>query len=98
MQHGKTRSMNSELALPERLDRDAARNLHTELLKRRGGDLILDGSNVRTAGALAVQVLVAAARAWADDGRSISLTASAAMQEDLARLGVLNEFRLQEVT
>ena len=54
--------------------------------------------HVRTAGALAVQVLVAAARDWADDGHTFSLSASAAMQEDLTRLGVLNEFRLQEVT
>ena len=90
--------MNSELDLPERLDRDAARDLHAELLQRRGADLILNGSNVRTAGALAVQVLVAAARDWADDGHTFSLSASAAMQEDLTRLGVLNEFRLQEVT
>lgn len=90
--------MTSDLALPDRLDRDAARDLHAVLLQRRGADLTLDGSAVRTAGALATQVLVAAARDWVADGYALTLLASDPMQEDLTRLGVLNEFRLQEVT
>jgi chemotaxis protein CheX len=90
--------MKPEIALPERLDRDAARDLHAELLQHRGTDLTLDGSIVRAAGGLAVQVLVAAAREWAADGRLLTLLVSAPMREDLTRLGMLDEFRLQEVT
>ncbi|RYI07937.1 MAG: STAS domain-containing protein [Acetobacteraceae bacterium] len=90
--------MSAALALPDRLDRDAARDLHAELLQRRGTDLDLDGSDVRAAGALAVQVLVAASRDWAATGRTLTLSASLPMREDLIRLGVLTEFRLQEVT
>lgn len=90
--------MESSLVLAERLDRDAARDLHDALLQRRGVDLALDGSTVRTAGGLAVQVLVAAARAWAADGRILTLSPSDLMRDDLARLGVKNEFRLQEVS
>jgi anti-anti-sigma regulatory factor len=90
--------MTAPLVLGERLDRDAARDLHAALVQRRGEDMAIDGSAVRTAGALAVQVLLAAARDGSAQGRTLTLTASAAMREDLARLGVLNEFFLQEVT
>ena len=90
--------MTAPLVLGERLDRDAARDLHAALIQRRGEDLTIDGSAVRTAGALAVQVLLAAAHDGLAQGRTVTLTASAAMREDLARLGVLNEFFLQEVT
>lgn len=90
--------MSSPLLLPERLDRDAARDLHAELMQRRGADLIIDGSSVRAAGALAVQVLVAATRDWSAKDQTLTVAASPLMREDLARLGVLNEFCLQEVT
>jgi anti-anti-sigma regulatory factor len=92
------RCMKAGLALPERLDRDAARDLHAELLRHRGANLSLDGTVVRAVGALAVQVLVSAARDWAAEGLNLTLSASLSMRADLIRLGVLNEFRLQEVT
>lgn len=90
--------MTDALVLPERLDRDAARDLHAELLCRRGLDLEIDGALVRTAGALAAQVLVAAARDWAAEGKTLTLAVSVPMREDLARLGLLSEFRLREMT
>lgn len=90
--------MSAPLVLPERLDRDAARDLHAELMQRRDADLVVDGLAVRATGALAVQVLVAATRDWTAKQKTLAVAASPSMREDLARLGVLNEICLQEVT
>lgn len=88
--------MNRLVALPERLDHDAARDLHAELAIHRGFNLVIDGSSVRVVGALAAQVLVAAARDWGVQNTTLSVATSIAMKSDLERLGVLDELSIQE--
>jgi anti-anti-sigma regulatory factor len=87
------------LRLPVRLDFAAARDLHAELLERRGSALSVDGTAVTFCGALAAQVLLSASRETAATRQPFALKASSALQEDLSRLGVLGEFStLVEVT
>ncbi len=63
-----TRSQ-SQLELPALLDLNAAGPLAEALHRRVGEDLVLDGSNVQRLGASCLQVLLAAARAWASRRR-----------------------------
>lgn len=87
------------LTLPVRLDFAATRDLHAELLERRGSALSVDGTAVTFCGALAAQVLLSASRETAATGETFVLKASAALQDDLSRLGLLGEFStLVEVT
>lgn len=87
------------LQLPVRLDFAAARDLHAELVARRGSALAVDGTAVAFCGALAAQILVAASRDAAAGEASLLLKASPALHNDLSRLGVLGEFsNLVEVT
>lgn len=65
---GAKRGAKKQLQLPEVLDLTAAAPLAQELLARRGGDLTVDASQVRRAGAQCVQVLLAAVATWKADG------------------------------
>lgn len=74
--------------LPPRLDLAAAGALRDELLKLRGRDVVMDGSGVRHLGGAGLQVLLAARRLWAAEGRSLRLAEpSAALSEGLALMG-----------
>ena len=61
------------MILPRRLDVSAGLDLREELLRRRGAPLELDASEVESAGGLALEVIVAAARQWEEDGASFAL-------------------------
>ena len=52
----------------------AAAALKSELLAHRGKPVQVDASNVQRLGGLCLQVLVAGARLWAEEGRPFSLT------------------------
>jgi len=79
-------------ALEERLDLRAAAALATALLALRGSDLELDARAVRQIGALAVQVIRAAAQTWAADGHRLSFEgASIDLADQLALLGFTSE-------
>ena len=90
--------MSEILHLPERLDFDAARTLHGQLLALRGRPVIIDGSAVRTGGTLAAQILLAAARDWRAAGQPFTFAPSVALQDDLERLGVMSEIAQEEAT
>lgn len=76
------------LALAPRLDLPAAAPLAEALKARRGADLALDAGGVAQIGGLAVQVLRAAARSWAEDGRALTFeNASSELEDQLALLG-----------
>ena len=55
------------------LDTREAGPLHETLLACRGADLVVDAGDVGFLGAQCVQVLLAAQRTWALDGRSFSV-------------------------
>lgn len=84
------------VTLPERLGFDAARDLHRFLVEHRGMPLRVVGDAVTSAGTLATQILVAAARAWRAEGTEFTLVASPALQQDLLLLGADVEFVLLE--
>lgn len=77
--------------LVDRIDFAAARSLHSALVGRRGKPVRIEGGTVTFAGALAAQVLLAAARDWKQAGVPFSLVVSPEMKGDLSRMGVLPE-------
>jgi chemotaxis protein CheX len=74
--------------LPPALDLNAAGPLAEALHKHSGEDLVLDGSRVQRLGASCLQVLLAAARTWANEGAALSLdNPTPRLVEDLRLLG-----------
>lgn len=81
--------MTGTLTLPARLDLVNTRPLADDILARAGGDLIIDAGGVGHLGALAAQVLLAAARDWKSAGHRLTIAPrSAAFDEALAVLGL----------
>jgi chemotaxis protein CheX len=62
------------LALPETLDLKAAGPLKSAFLERRGDSVEIEASQVRRLGGLCLQILLAARKAWSDDGKVFSIT------------------------
>ena len=62
------------LALPETLDLKAAGPLKSAFLAHRGEPLEIEAGQVRRLGGLCLQILLAARKAWADDGKAFSIT------------------------
>jgi chemotaxis protein CheX len=58
------------LKLSAILDLNEASVLHDKLVSARGSDIVVDASDVERLGVQCAQVLVAAARSWAADGKS----------------------------
>lgn len=80
--------MTTSFELPARLDHEGARQLYTFLTSARGTEVSLDGSKVTFVGALALQILLAAATRWKADGlRFYCDQISPAFADDFARLG-----------
>lgn len=76
--------------LPPRLDVPAVPMLREQLLGWRGSDLVVDAAEVEAVSALALEVLVAAARQWSQDGRRIELSnASVAFERACRHLGLV---------
>jgi len=65
--------MDRIVRLPRRLDVSAGIELREALLQRRGGPLALDASAVESVSGLALELIVAAARQWAEDGAEFTL-------------------------
>ena len=81
--------MSAELVLPARLDLSAAASLAEAVLAHRGQDLVLNAREVVHLGTPGLQVLLAAAKSWRADGRSLALASpSEAMTEQLGCLGL----------
>lgn len=87
-----TGSKPARIRLSERLDQKAAIALARDLRERRGVDLGLDLSATTHVGTLAIQTILAAARSWARDGRSLELVnVSDACIDQLGLLGFTPE-------
>jgi len=85
--------MGQPLILAPVLDLNAAAPLRATLLEHRGEPLSLDASHVQRLGGLCLQVLLSAARTWADDGRIFEIAPrSAAFDEALALFGAAAKF------
>ncbi len=83
----------AEIVLTDILDLTEARPLADALLGARGRPLVLDASGVERLGALCLQVLIAARRAWEVDAAPFSVVRpSAAFQEQCARMGAQGLF------
>lgn len=81
--------MPNRYSLPDRLDTATAPGLADALRGRAGTALALEGAAVQTVGALGIQVLVAAARQWHQDGQAFCLeNPSDALLEGCRWLGV----------
>lgn len=84
--------MDDVLKLPATLDVARARALFEDLAGRRGSPLTIDASEVEKAGALAVEILIAARRQWQADGLPFALgNLSAAALETWAGLGLSSD-------
>jgi len=85
--------MTSAISLSPVLDLNAAGPLRGILLERRGERVSLDASGVRRLGGLCLQVLLAGAKTWADDGQTFEIAPrSLAFDEALAQFGVADRF------
>lgn len=63
----------SVLPLPSRLDLSVAQSLTRDILSMRGGPVTLDASGVAYLGGLGLQLLLAAARQWRQDGQDFAV-------------------------
>jgi chemotaxis protein CheX len=63
--------MSNEISLAPRLDLSAAQELLATLSTRKDSKVILDMSEVSHLGSLCLQVMIAAARAARNDGRTL---------------------------
>lgn len=80
--------MTAALTLPPVLDLNAAAPLKADLLALRGQDVTLDGAAVERLGGLCLQVLLAAAKTWAEDDLNLRLGfLSQAFSEQWAAFG-----------
>lgn len=78
-----------KLYLPEHFDGTTVSQVAQELLKRRGQPIELNGGRVKTAGALGLQVLAAAAKQWRQDQHAFRLVdASDVLQNAGEVLGI----------
>jgi chemotaxis protein CheX len=90
--------MTNTLCLDPVLDLKAAHPLKAALNEHRGASVQLDASHVERLGGLCLQVLVAARRAWSEEGhdltiepRSAAFSAAAALFAAEAHLGLKAE-------
>lgn len=76
------------LALPVKMDADAAGQLKASLLERRSQSLSIDASDVEQMGTLCLQVLLSAQKNWRREGRGFVVkNPSPAFRDSVALLG-----------
>lgn len=76
------------LSLPPRLDHEGTRIVQEALRGLRGKALRVDAGKTTFLGALGLQVLLAAAQQWRNEGQGFAVTpCSPAFADDLLRLG-----------
>jgi len=76
------KSAAKKLSLEKVLDLNEASALHTKLMALRGHDVSIDAASVERAGALSLQVLMAAAKTWEQEKHSLTFSK---MSEPLAK-------------
>lgn len=86
--------MTDNYGLNRHLDSAAATPLAADLLELRGNPLRVDGSAVSFAGALPLQVLIAAKKQWADDDQSFQV---APLSPELAKAAKVLGIELPDI-
>ena len=82
-------SAGKNLSLEKVLDLNEASALHGKLMALRGSNLTVDASAVEKAGALCVQVLMAAAKSWEEEKHAFTFTkVSDALAKTMQLIGV----------
>lgn len=84
------------MQLVSNLDLAAARSLWAQLCAARRQPIALDASSVERLGGLCLQVLVAAKRAWQDDGVSFAIVQPSQSFTDAVRLMAADELMTAE--
>ena len=85
------------VTLPRSLDASVAADLRGELMALRGRPVRIDGAAVERVGGLCLQVLLAAAQTWGEDGLACRIEgASPAMTEAVRRLGASERLTISE--
>ena len=87
------------LVLPGRMDASTLTETHADLLRRRGGDLDLEASQVDRFGAQALQLMLSSFATWREDGfRLRLLDPSPAVKTAFDQLGCAAALDQQEET
>lgn len=85
----KKKQSTEAIVLEDHLDLLASGRLHSALMERRGGSVVIDASNVAHLGAQSLQVLIAACATWRSDKSMLEISnSSPAFMEALSRFGV----------
>jgi chemotaxis protein CheX len=84
------------LTLTAVLDLNAAKALKSDFVERRGQPISVDASQVQRLGGLCLQVLIAARRAWAADGLTMTIAPqSSAFAQALRLFGAADRFETE---
>ena len=96
MQAASGATMAEALVLPAKLDLTAAPDLLEGFLSRRGKDLAVDAGAVTHLGTNCLQILISAARSWAQDGHSLAFSPmSEAFCQQLEQFGLSTDTLLE---
>ncbi|SFV37191.1 STAS domain-containing protein [Hyphomicrobium facile] len=87
----------AKLVLPDSCDSSSAASIKDLLVARRGAPLVVDAGQVNRVGVQTLQVLMAAANTWRNDGQSYAVTnPSAALLDTIALVGLSGDQFLLE--
>ena len=87
----------AKLVLPDSCDSSSAAAIKDLLVARRGAPLVVDAGQVNRVGVQTLQVLMAAANTWRNDGQSYAVTnPSAALLDTIALVGLSGDQFLLE--
>lgn len=81
--------MTEPIVLPKRFALQTVSEFVERLKEQRGNDVVIDGSQVATIGALGLQALVCGLKSWEQDNKTFELTnVSAPMKAQISSLGM----------
>lgn len=88
--------MTTVIELPSKIDHSAVEQLMENLKSNDGKPVRIDASASKGIGGLASQVMMAALQKWQRDNLAFQISTSEAVEADLKRLGLFEEFNLKE--
>ena len=88
--------MTAKIELPPKIDHAAIVHLMEQLKSHDGTPVRVNAAESKGIGGLASQVILAAKRKWQNEDTSFEFSTSEAVEADLMRLGLLDEFKPKE--